>query len=108
MVITSFLNSDSCMRLLTSLLQVDPVLSLTIIKCLTYGHLVQDLESLISSQGAGGHHRLRPAPIGSDRSQTTRHVQGSVVCWLDLGVAEAAVTVLVVIRLETKKNLVWW
>eukprot|EP00438_Fugacium_kawagutii_P031038 Skav235367 [mRNA] locus=scaffold3967:94005:101822:+ [translate_table: standard] len=33
--------------------KVDPVLSLTIIKCLTYGHLVQDLENLISTQGCG-------------------------------------------------------
>jgi len=36
------------------LLQVDPVLDLTICKCLTYGHLVQDLESLISIKGAEG------------------------------------------------------
>lgn len=33
-------------------LEVDPVLSLTLIKCLTYGHLVQDLEKLISTKGA--------------------------------------------------------
>ena len=33
-------------------IEVDPVLSLTLIKCLTYGHLVQDLEKLISIKGA--------------------------------------------------------
>lgn len=33
--------------------KVDPVLSLTLIKCLTYGHLVQDLENLVSSKGCG-------------------------------------------------------
>lgn len=33
--------------------KVDPVLSLTMIKCLTYGHLVQDLEKLISIKGCG-------------------------------------------------------
>ena len=34
--------------------KVDPVLDLTICKCLTYGHLVQDLENLISIKGAEG------------------------------------------------------
>eukprot|EP00434_Breviolum_minutum_P017769 symbB.v1.2.015684.t1/scaffold1179.1/size133475/7 len=33
--------------------KVDPVLDLTICKCLTYGHLVQDLENLISIKGCG-------------------------------------------------------
>ena len=32
--------------------EVDPVLSLTLIKCMTYGHLVSDLENLISTKGA--------------------------------------------------------
>lgn len=31
----------------------DPVLSLTLFRCLTYGHLVQDLENLISTKGCG-------------------------------------------------------
>ena len=34
--------------------KVDPVLDLTICKCLTYGHLVQDVENLISIKGAEG------------------------------------------------------
>ena len=51
-----FLTQTSTKRLLDFFLksQVDPVLDLTICKCLTYGHLVQDLENLISIKGGEG------------------------------------------------------
>ena len=48
---TNFHQKDSWILQKT---QVDPVLDLTICKCLTYGHLVQDLENLISIKGAEG------------------------------------------------------